>query len=230
MSSSSGAYGFKHPPTGKNKRTIQKYRIQGKAFYSPEEILEKLQAYDPHYSSFSSSARPEILLMRDKALISLIVLSCSRISEPLRIRKAQVDLKTDPEFVLIRNYMISKTRKFTRKTHKPVPPFFLAELPLTKKKKASLYPFTEMFLNYVATISRREDQIFSIGERRARGIISSLDPLIFPHYLRGCMLTYFCNTIRNPLLVARTFGVRNIQTLDNYYGKTWESAREELSR
>jgi integrase len=228
MSSSSGAYGYKHPPTGKDKRTIQKYKIQGKPFYSPEEILEKLQAYDPDYSP--SRSNPELLLMRDKALISLIVLSCSRISEPLRIRKAQIDVKTDPEFVLIRNYMISKTRKFTRKTHLPVPPFFLVELPLTKKKKASLYPFTEMFLEYVATISRREDPIFTIGERRARGIISSLDPLIFPHYLRGCMLTYFCNTIKNPLLVAKTFGVRNIQTLDRYYGKTWESAREELSR
>lgn len=226
-SSSSARYGYQHPPTGKDKRTIQGYRIQGKPFYSPEEILEKLLAYDPKYSHLKMD--PELLLMRDKALISIIVLSASRISEPLRIRKAQVDLKTDPEFVLIRNYMISKTKKFTRKTHQPIPPFFLAELPLTKREEATLYPFTRMFLDYEATISRREDLLFPIGERWSREIISSLDPLIFPHYLRGCMLTYFCNTIRNPLLVARVFGVRNIQTLERYYGKTWESAKAELS-
>jgi integrase len=221
-------YGKGHPKPGFGKRTIQKYKMEGKPFLNPQGIQRILDKYKPSYSLYNSPDKVGLLLLRDQALVSFLFLSCSRINEPLRMKVTQVDLDSDPEFIIIRNYMIEKTKKFDKKGN-PKPPFFVAELPITKSKQSILYPFTLNFLDYLKMLPEKQELVFKIKDRRAEQIISGMDPLLFPHYLRACGLTYFQKLIKDPFVVARTFGVRNINTLMNYYGGSWDSIRDKLS-
>lgn len=225
--SGSRTYGFARPPTGKSRRTIRMMKEKGVAFLTPPEILKILKNYAGIYSLYSSPNRIQELYRRDLALASFITISCSRIGEPLRLTRGQIDLSR-LDYVLIRNYKIEKTKKFSKQGN-PVPPFFLAELPLTMNPKARLYPFTQMFLDHALSIEDPERKLFPIGTRRANQIITGMDPRLFPHFIRGSMLTYYLNAIKNPMLVAKIFGIRAINTLEYYYGGVWESASEELS-
>jgi hypothetical protein len=116
----------------------------------------------------------------------------------------------------------------------------VAELPLTKTKTARLYPFTKMFLDHVHQVGMKRrksiedryprDSIFKIGKRRARDIIYNFHEDFFPHYLRACALSNYISIIKDPVAVARMFGLKKLETLMKYYGKTWEAYKEELSR
>lgn len=209
-------YGKGFPPPGFNRRTVQSYLEKGVRWLSPQDLLKIMMNYSEGVNSSSWN-----LKIRNKALFSWIVLSCCRISEALTVKKSQVNLNKDPEFVIIENFQIRKRKKGKK--------FFLIELPFTKKKNSILYPFTEAVLEHLETVKKDDERLFSIGSRRAEQIICSMDPILFPHFIRACSLSYFINTLKDPVATARIFGVQNLNTLMRYYGKTWEEYRAELS-
>ena len=213
-------YGYGRPPPGWNKRTIEKYFMEGKLFFSPVEILDIIKLYHGKYSLFLDVKKVNQLIRRDRALISLIILSCARLNEALKVRRSQVDLR-DPDWAFIRNFQVSKRKKGRKE--------FIATLPITRQEDATLYPFTELFLEHYSEIGERSP-LFKIGTRRARQIITAIHPEIFPHYLRSCALTYYLNALKNPLAVAKIFGVKSVGTLSRYYSATWEAFKEELAQ
>ena len=219
--------GYAVPPCGDNKkRTITKYFSQGKKVFTPLEIINFVDNFKNNYSPYTDPSRLLFLESRDKALISLLSITCCRLNESLRIRKSQMDYSR-LDFLIIRNFRVSK-RKKDPKTGEPKKQF-IKEMPMTIKEGALLYPFTKNIIEHSKEIGDRS-LLFKIGVRRARQIITALDPDIFPHFLRGCMLTYYLNLLKNPYLVAKMFGIVDVRTLRFYYGGEWEDHTEALSR
>lgn len=211
--------GYANPPHGFNRRTVQKYLKQGKKFYTPLEILELLRKMENPYSDWDPR-RKDRLFIRDKTLISLTIISCARMNEVLQVKKTQLNYDKEPKFLVIERFRVSKRKKRREE---------FIELPLTIKETAKLYPFTEMFIDHAKSIKKEEDPLFKIGYRRANQIISSLNPDIFPHFLRACGFTYYLNLLKNPFGVAEMFGVKKAQTLRRYYSGGWRQFIPELS-
>lgn len=209
------------PPCGDNKkRTVTRFFKEGKKVFSPLEIIRLLETWQREYSY-----NYRYLEKRDKALVSLLAISCCRINEALRVRKSQLDFSR-LDFLLIRNFVVSKRRRdpTTRLLRFQV----IKDLPLTLREGATLYPFTRYILEHAEEVGERSF-LFEIGVRRARGIVTSLDVELFPHYVRASMLTYYLNLLKNPYNVAKMFGIVDVNTLRFYYGGEWEDYQEALS-
>jgi len=212
--------GYGNPPRGYGKRTVDMYLKEGKPFFSPEEFIEILKKKSWEYSLYNSPDKIERLISRDKALVSFFVLSCARISEVVQVRRSQIDL-SESEWLKVKNFRVMKRKKGRIET--------IPILAFTRKPDAILEPFSSMFLEHTLRI-RGDKPIFKIGTRRARGIITDLHPDLFPHFIRGCALTYYVNLMGDPLGTARAFGLKKVETLMKYYGKTWEAFKEEFAR
>lgn len=207
------------PPSATFRRTVQKYMLMGKPFLTPKDFTYLLENYQNKYSLNNLPSRLAFLEERDKALFSFLVLSCCRINEVLRVKRSQIDRDSDEDFVLIHSFQVSKRKKNAKE--------FIATLPITKSRKSVLYPFTKAFLDHALKVG--DGSIFNIRTGRARQIIYSFDPGLFPHFIRACSLTYFLNKLQNPFAVCRIFGVKKVETLSRYYTTTYKAYREELS-
>jgi len=176
-------------------------------------------------STWPYKTTPEYYHARDRAMMSLTFLSCGRINETLRVTKQQVDLEGDADFVVVRNFYVSKRKESTLKRYG----LTIIDVPMPKNETALLYPFTKLVLDYLPNIENAEDRSFNIGTNRAFQIIRYCTGL-WCHWFRSLGLSFYVNTLKNPIAVAKIFGVQNVNTIMHYFKGTWLDYRDQLSK
>lgn len=155
---------------------------------------------------------------RDKALLALLYLTTGRINEVLKITKGQFDFEADPEFVVIKDFEISKRKEATIK-REGVPK---VDLPLPKV--GTLSKFTDLVLDYYEISS---EEMFRIGRVRAWAIVKYMTGK-WCHFFRSQKLSYLVNLFHSALVTSKIVGIKNPQTIAHYYKTAWEEHRDKL--
>ena len=202
--------------TLRKKRTLKDIQY----FYRPEQIYELITRKTWPYKT-----DVDYYTKRDRALMALLFLLACRVNEVLRLRKMQFDFESDPDFIIIRSFYVSKRKE---KTIKKYGPKFI-DVPIPKREEARLYPFTKLVLDYLPLVGAKDDKLFKMGTRRARQIVTYVTGM-WPHWFRSMALSFYVNTLRNVMVVSEMLGVEDIKTLKWYWRGAWEDYRQQLIR
>jgi len=200
----------------KTRRTIKDI----KRFISPKEIYQKIMT-GPDWPYKTGM---EYYRIRDCALCSLIYLTSGRINEVLRITKSQFNFKEEPEFIIIKDFYISKRKaRIIKRGDKkiivpPINPRIDMALPEYSK-------FTELALNHYNQV--QTDLLFRFGRVRAWQLVRNKTGL-WPHYFRSQKISYLVNKTKSALITARLVGIKSASTISHYYKTEWREHKEDL--
>lgn len=176
----------------------------------PERILEWIETKHWKYSW-----TPELLNLRDKALISLLYLLCGRIGEVLRLKREQ--LKIHKDFVIVENYEVEKNKVNPFRDDWVLP------------RKGRLAPFTLFVLEYLENIPRNRSQLFLIKRARAHQIVKHITGM-WCHWFRAMGEAYYMrNVFKDPVKCASALRLRRSDTLIEYVPYEWKDYEKQLS-
>jgi len=205
-------------PDERSRRTLRDIE----RFYSSKEVLDLIENGRP----WPYKIDKDYFLLRDKALMCFIYLMACRINEALKVNKTQFDFKTDPEFIVVQDFKISKrTQKILMAQGIPKIDF---GLPLV----GELSPFTEKVMSwyYLQEKNLGSPLLFpGIGRVRAWGIIEYSTGK-WCHWFRSQRLSYLMKTFRSETIVAKMIGIKAPGTISHYYKGSWAEHREELKK
>lgn len=159
---------------------------------------------------------------RDRALLSLLYLTGGRINEVLRLRKSQFSFD-DPEFIVIKDYEISKRKKQTIQKEG------IPKIDFPLPRVGTFQPFTELVLDYLELTHQFKDKLFRFGRCRAWVLVKYMTGF-WCHYFRSQKLSYAVNLFKSALITAKIHGIKSPQTIAHYYKTEWTLHREELKK
>jgi len=162
----------------------------------------------------------ELYAKRDRALISILYLMGCRVNEVLRLTKSQFDFDSDPDFIIVKDFQISKRKQKTLKREG------IPKLDVPLPKIGTFAKFTKIFLEYY---DEAPEKLFKIGRKRAWAITNYMTGK-WCHYFRSQRLSHLVNLFRSALLTSRLMGIKNPQTISHYYKTIWKEHREELKK
>lgn len=202
-------------------------------FYDPPEVIwRKLHLNERAYRTFKLEEDRENLRLRDKALISLLYLTCSRASEISRavITKANVRFSMPSvqrrQFVQIGSFiMVRELRnmkvKHIKKAGKWKPLEHGSEYPLRPEielpLEGGLAKFTKYTQQYLASIDKRpETELFPFDRKQTWRIVNDCTGE-FPHYYREMGLKLRLRLFDRDIAQLKNFsGHRRTETLMRY--------------
>jgi len=214
-------------PGGHGRRTIEKMEEKDMKYLQLPEIYAKLFEKEWPYKRAL-----EYYHTRDRALGALMIITCGRVNEILRVTKNQFKetseletYKDDPETLILCQFWVSKRKKGQRH---PTP-----DMPLFRV--GPMAPFTELVEMYLSILDKNE-KLFKFGTSRAWDIINTItgggqgqrDKGLFPHWFRAQSLSYNINLLRSAVVVSKQKGVKNPQTIAHYYRGDWLATQEEM--
>ena len=122
---------------------------------------------------------------RDRALMSLLFMCVCRANEVLKLKRRQFDVASDPDFIIIKDFLVSKRKKATLQRRGQT----LIDIVLPKRKSARLYPFTDLVLEHLAVL--RRERVFRFQDRtRVWQIVRGYTGL-WPHWFRSMALSFW---------------------------------------
>ena len=186
-------------------------------FIKPETVYGMIQ--DGEMWSYKTNTY--FYFKRDRALVSLLYLTGGRINEVLNLRKSQFDFKEDPEFIVIKDFEISKRNKQTIQKEG------IPKIDIPLPRVGTFERFTDLVTDYLDILSK--DKLFNIGRCRAWSIVNCMTGK-WCHYFRSQKISYMVNLLRSALITAKIHGVKNPQTIAHYYKTEWRLHREELKK
>lgn len=203
-------------------------------FYDPPSIIwEKI-----HRESWPYKRTPEQHAIRDRALMCLLYLTCTRITELTRgkvrvgmtggITKDQFVYMKD--FIMVRNIPIYK-RKFIQRGNKWHPIDFVNDYPfrieLPLPLKGDLSKFTNEIQKYLKEL-RNDEELFKFKRVRGFQIIKHVTSE-FPHYFRSMGLKMWLRIFDRDLVKLQSFsGHRRLVDLGRYLSTAWYESKEEI--
>lgn len=164
------------------------------------------------------------LWQRDKALISLLLLSGLRINEALRLRLKQFDFN-DKHFIIIKNVETSK-RGLTRE-----------EIPLPLEGKLS--PFTFILKEWLSTIPSAENYVIPsasmsgihwnkpLSRQRSHYIVKALTGF-FPHYYRSLCESHYGRIFKTNWALKDFMGLADLRSTEPYVKTDWRDYQEKM--
>jgi integrase len=187
------------------------------------ELYEKIQTRQMPYK-----VEPELLQLRDKALISLLVESGLRVSEARKIRKKQFNF-SDANFIMIKDVETSK-HGTTRE-----------EIPLPTK--GALLPFTEIIREWLTNIPEKENFVIpsasgipigenihwnkSLSRQRIHVIIKTITGK-YPHYLRAMCETHYGRIFRTNWALKDFMGLTDLRSTEPYVKTDWRDYAQRI--
>lgn len=189
-------------------------------YYPPAEVLELIERGIP----WNYRRNSERYLIRDKGLMSFVYMMSCRINEALQVEKSQFNFETDPEFIVVRDFKISK-RTLRIIAREGIPRISFG-LPIVGPLKR----FTEIFLEwfYLSEKNRENPLVFpGIGRYRAWQIIKHHTGK-WCHWFRAQRLSYLVNEIRSDTATAKMLGIKNPRTISHYYQGEWKDHKDAL--
>ncbi|MCS7123935.1 MAG: site-specific integrase [Candidatus Bathyarchaeota archaeon] len=196
---------------GKKRRTLNDVY-----FMRPNEIYELITS-----KTYPYKKNREFYEKRDRALMSLLYLTCGRVSEVLSLTKKQFDLQSEANFVIIRNMIVVKRKKKAKRKSRAI----RDEVPLPKE--GALAPFTKLVLEYLKLIKNPEDKLFNFGRNRAYKIVRYVTGQ-WPHWFRSQGESWFGKVFSNIFALKDYVGVVSAEVLSDYVKTDWREYRKAL--
>jgi integrase len=205
-----------------NKRATKDIPIflDDKLYGNLEEII-KATAWD-YKSNFRAA-----FLMRDRALVALLILTGVRISEALRLKRKQFRIYKD--YILLVNVETLKHGLLRKEIVLP--------------KQGSLAPFTAIFEAWLTEIPEKEEEAFMFPTGTVKGFHVE-QPLTryranrimkqttgkFPHWFRAvCENLYGKKVFNNNAYKLKDFmGLVNIESTTPYVQADWTEDKEKI--
>jgi integrase len=204
---------FRHGKSfpGVRRRTLEDIKRK----LSPSQIYSLIAGKTWPYKT-----QPDFYHARDRALMSLLYLTCGRITEVLSLKKSQFMLDMDPDFVIITDMIVVKRKKKARKTM-PI----RDEVPLPKR--GPLAKFTKLVLDYLAMLEGEDVKLFMFGRRRAWQIVRYVTGY-WCHFFRSQGESYYGKLFRNIFALKDFVMVTDAKTLSQYVKTDWREYRDRL--
>lgn len=219
-----------------------KIKQEGKLHRTLEDIDRKLEPKEvwnmTHAKHWPYKANKEALIHRDRALLDLLYVVAPRISEALRLRKEQFDVKADFEFVLIRNLALSKRKKLSKTKHGLKGPKFREEIPLARE--GPLAQFTEEIEAWIIqlpsnayvfpTASRYDGSLNyeqPMSRQRAWAIVHYVTEQ-WCHFFRSQGESYYAKVFKSAWALKDFMGLTDTKTLDRYVKTDWRDYHKQL--
>lgn len=170
------------------------------------------------------SSNRKLLIIRDRALTSLLILAGLRIGEALQLKKKQFRVYSD--HILLKNVKTEKNGKLRSEIILP--------------KKGSLAPFTVMFEQWLNSITNEDGYIFPTCNRngldynkrltrtRAYRIISKTGR--FPHWFRAVSENIYGRLVfgNNPYKLKDFMGLVNLESTAPYIQASWQEDKAKV--
>jgi len=94
---------------------VKRRTLDDVEFERPSELLEMIEG-----RSWPYKTNREFYECRDRALISLLYLTCGRVSEVLSLTKKQFVFDEDPDFIIIKNMAVVKRKKKAKRKRRSI--------------------------------------------------------------------------------------------------------------
>jgi len=186
------------------------------------ELYELLQSRVMPYK-----VEPDMLRLRDKAAISLLVETGLRVSEARKLRKGQF-VFSDPNFIVIADAQTSK-RGVARE-----------EIPLPLK--GAMSPFTSIVQEWILKIPAKENFALPTGSGMAKTGILWNAPLSrqrihvivkaitgkYPHYLRAMTETHYGRIFRTNWALKDFMGLTDLRSTEPYVKTDWRDYANKM--
>ena len=193
-----------------SRRTLRDVRRT----WSPEEIYELITGKQwPYRQNWP------FYHCRDKAFLSLLYLTAGRVGEVLSLTRAQFDMDTDPDFIIIRNMLTEKVS--AKSMNLP----FREEFPLARSGKLSV--FTQLIMEYIPDLEM-DERLFPFSRQRAHQICGYVTGK-WPHWFRAQGERLYARLLGKDVIALKDLvNVVNVSTLTQYVKKEWDESREKL--
>jgi len=199
---------------GVKRRTLEDI----KEFLRPSQIYRLITAKAWPYKGDVRHGK-DLYEARDKALLSLLYLTCGRITEVLSLRKSQFVFDEDPDFIIVTNMIVVKRKKKQRKA-----PPIRAEVPLARE--GPLAKFTELVEGYLRMLEGEDARLFEFGRRRAWQIVKFITGK-WCHFFRSQGESWY-GKIYDVFGLKEFVKVTSIETLGDYVQAPWRQYRNKL--
>ena len=163
----------------------------------------------------------EFYKCRDRALISLLFLTCGRISEVLSLTKNQFVFDEDPDFIIVKNMIVVKRKKKAKRKRRSI----RDEVPLPRA--GPLAPFTRFVNEYLERLSNPEANLFKFGRHRAWQIVHYITGK-WCHYFRSQGESWYGKIFSNIFALKDFVGVVDTSTLSDYVKTDWKEYRDRM--
>jgi integrase len=195
---------------------IRRRTLSDVYFLRPSEIYEIITN-----KTWPYKRDREFYEKRDRALMSVLYLTCGRITEVLSLTKKQFDLESEPNFIIIRNMIVVKRKKKAKRKSRAI----RDEVPLPKE--GPLAPFTKLVLDYLQLIENPQDKLFNIGRNRAYKIVRYVTGQ-WPHWFRSQGESWYGKVFSNIFALKDYVGVVSAEVLSDYVKTDWREYRKAL--
>ena len=185
-------------------------------FERPSELLDMIES-----KSWPYKTNREFYGCRDRALISLLYLTCGRISEVLSLTKKPFVFDEDPDFIIIKNMVVVKRKKKTKRKRRSI----RDEVPLPKS--GPLSPFTHFVTEYLTILRDPEVKLFKFGRHRAWQIVRFITGK-WCHYFRSQGESWYGKIFSNIFALKDFVGVVDASTLSDYVKTDWKDYRDRI--
>jgi integrase len=195
---------------------VKRRTLDDVVFQRPSELLDMIKS-----KSWPYKINKEFYECRDRALISLLYLTCGRISEVLSLSKKQFVFDEEPDFVVIRNMIVVKRKRKAKRKRRSI----RDEVPLPRA--GLLAPFTQFVVEYLSLLSDQEAKLFRFGRHRAWQIVQFTTGK-WCHYFRSQGESWYGKIFSNIFALKDFVGVVDASTLGDYVKTDWKDYRDRI--
>lgn len=189
-------------------------------FVSPQDILSLIEKG----RVFPYKTDPYFYHARDKALTSFIYLMGCRVNEALKVKRNQLDLKTDPDFIIVKDFKISKRKKQTIKR------IGIPKIDMGLPRKGIFSPFTNKLIKWLKVSPYVPILLFPNINRKSAWRIIEHQTGKWPHWFRSQRISWLINALKSETIVAKILGIRNPGTISHYYKGEWGKWKDILGK
>jgi len=195
---------------------VKRRTLDDVEFQRPSELLEMIESKTWPYKTDR-----EFYECRDRALISLLYLTCGRVSEVLSLTKKQFVFDEEPDFIIIKNMIVVKRKKKAKRKRRSI----RDEVPLPKS--GPLAPFTQFVTEYLTRLINAETKLFEFGRHRAWQIVRFVTGK-WCHYFRSQGESWYGKIFSNIFALKDFVGVVDASTLSDYVKTDWKDYRDMI--
>jgi integrase len=195
---------------------VKRRTLDDVEFQRPSELLKMVEN-----KSWPYKTNRKFYECRDRALISLLYLTCGRISEVLSLTKKQFVFDEDPDFVIVKNMVVVKRKKKAKRKRRSI----RDEVPLPKA--GPLAPFTRFVTEYLDRLTDPGENLFKFGRHRAWQIVHFITAK-WCHYFRSQGESWYGKIFSNIFALKDFVGVVDAQVLSDYVKTDWRDYRDRI--